>query len=110
MVEIIADVLGDMGYEVRAAGDGQQGLEAARQKVPDLIVLDMSMPVMDGYAVARSLRAEAATRSVPIIAVTGEASQLGYDAAYGAGCNAFVAKPLDVAVLAQRVRDVLSGG
>jgi CheY-like chemotaxis protein len=94
MLELISDILIDEGHVVRTAADGQACLDAVAQAVPSLLILDMNMPVMDGYAVVRLLREKPRTRPMPIIAVTGMDTSADYDAAYQAGCNAFIAKPV----------------
>ncbi|MBI5165980.1 MAG: response regulator [Magnetospirillum sp.] len=104
MIEIITDVMHDLGHSVRTAPHGQKGLDEAMRQTPNLVILDMNMPVMDGYTVAKRLRAVAATTGVPIIAVTGETTGSGYDAAYEAGCDAFVSKPLNCDQLIERVK------
>ena len=108
LTELIADILMDEGHTVRMALDGQAGLDEIARKLPDLIILDMNMPVMDGYEVAKKLRADPVTASVPIIALTGLSSSADYDAAYKAGCNAFIAKPLEPGVLVKTVEDQLA--
>jgi two-component system cell cycle response regulator DivK len=83
------------GYVVSAEADGVRGIEAARTIRPSVIVLDIQLPTMDGYAVARELRADASLRDVPIIAVTSYAMPGDREAALAAGCTGYIEKPID---------------
>ena len=85
------------GMEVLTAENGIDALDLARRVVPDIIVTDVMMPVMDGLALCRQLRAEAATQRVAVVAVTGAADQA--EAALAAGCDAVLAKPCSRALL-----------
>lgn len=83
------------GYIVLAAIDGASGLRMAESTVPDLILLDIQLPVMDGYEVARGLRQMAATSGVPIVAVTSHAMSGDREKAFAAGCNGYIEKPIN---------------
>lgn len=83
------------GHEVTPASDGLRGIEIAQALVPDLILLDIQLPAMDGYAVARALRTFAALREIPIIAVTSYAMVGDREKALAAGCNGYIEKPID---------------
>ncbi len=83
------------GYEVVAAIDGPQGVELARTLVPDVILLDIQLPRMDGYAVARALREIEALVDIPIIAVTSYAMVGDRAKTLAAGCNGYIEKPID---------------
>jgi two-component system cell cycle response regulator DivK len=83
------------GYIVLAAIDGVSGLQLAESTVPDLILLDIQLPQMDGYEVARGMRDMAATRSVPIVAVTSHAMSGDREKAFAAGCNGYIEKPIN---------------
>ncbi|CAN5751167.1 response regulator [soil metagenome] len=83
------------GYSVIAAADGVRAIELARTFVPDLILLDVHLPTMDGYAVARALRMIAALDATPIIAVTSYAMAGHRERALAAGCNGYIEKPID---------------
>ena len=107
MIELISDLLIDEGHDVRSAMDGHAGLDAIAKAVPSLLVLDMSMPGMDGFQVAKTLKASPATASLPIIAFTGMDTSGDYDAAYKAGCSAFISKPLNPAQLIEVVERLL---
>lgn len=83
------------GYKVVSANDGRQGLESAVSCNPDLILLDIQLPTMDGYEVARALRKIDALRCTPIIAVTSYAMVGDRERALAAGCNGYIEKPID---------------
>jgi CheY-like chemotaxis protein len=83
------------GYEVVAAADGPAGIELARTVKPALILLDIQLPLMDGYAVARELRNNPALRDIPIIAVTSYAMVGDREKALAVGCNGYLEKPIN---------------
>ncbi len=83
------------GYTVVPATDGRKGIEAARALLPQLILLDIQLPAMDGYAVAEALRALEPLRQTPIIAVTSYAMVGDREKALAAGCNGYLEKPID---------------
>jgi len=83
------------GYRVVAAADGPQGIEVAEALKPDLILLDIQLPAMDGYAVARALRSIDVLREVPIIAVTSYAMVGDREKSLAAGCNGYIEKPIN---------------
>jgi two-component system, cell cycle response regulator DivK len=83
------------GYKVVHAFDGRSGIELARALVPHLVVLDIQLPIMDGYHVAQALRAIDALRDTPIIAVTSHAMVGDREKALAAGCNGYIEKPIN---------------
>ena len=95
------------GFEVELAHDGQEGLEKARSLAPDVILLDMNLPVMDGWTVARTLKGEDATKAIPIIALTAHAMAGDRDKALAAGCNDYHAKPIDFSQLIDQIEAAL---
>lgn len=97
------------GYEVTVAEDGQQGLDKARAEVPGLILLDMNLPVMDGWSVAKALKGEEATRHIPIIALTAHAMAGDRDKALAAGCDDYHPKPVDFSHLLSQIETALAG-
>jgi CheY-like chemotaxis protein len=97
------------GYDVQLAHDGQQGLDAARRETPDLVVLDMDLPVVDGWEVARRLKADERTRAVPIIALTAHAMVGDRDKALDAGCDDYDTKPVEFTRLLQKIEALLRG-
>jgi CheY-like chemotaxis protein len=94
-------------YEVLAAANGFAGLEVARAEQPDLILLDLAMPEIDGWAVARELKNDIVTNNIPIIVVTAHALPKDRERAFEAGCNAFIVKPFSVAKLINEIENLL---
>jgi CheY-like chemotaxis protein len=94
-------------YEVLAATNGCKGLELARAEQPELILLDLAMPEMDGWEVARELKGDIVTRNIPIIAVTAHALPRDRELAFQAGCDAFIVKPFSVAKLISEIEKLL---
>ena len=84
------------GYEVLLAKDGKQGLEIAHQEKPDLILLDLAMPEMDGWVVAQQLKSDPDTKAIPVIAVTAYTMSSDRRRALDAGCDGFIGKPMNV--------------
>ncbi|MGZ8210212.1 MAG: response regulator [Burkholderiales bacterium] len=95
------------GYEVVVAEDGQAGLDKARAEAPSLILLDMNLPVMDGWTVAKALKSDEATRHIPIIALTAHAMAGDRDKALEAGCDDYHAKPVDFSQLLKQIDSAL---
>ena len=93
-----------LGYEVSGADNGVSGLAAARSQAPDVILMDLSLPEMDGWEASRQLKADAATRMIPIIALTAYASESDRASAIQAGCDDFETKPLDLERLLSKIR------
>lgn len=96
------------GYEVVMAVDGQQGIEMARTQAPDLVLMDMSLPVIDGWEAAGLLKGAPETRSIPIIALTAHAMVGDREKAVGAGCDDFDTKPIDLSRLLEKIESLLS--
>ena len=96
------------GYDVVIAVDGGQGVAMAASAAPDLILLDMSLPVLDGWEVARRLKAVEETRSIPIIALTAHAMTGDRERAVEAGCDDYDTKPIDLPRLLGKVEALLS--
>ena len=97
------------GYEVLQACDGQQGLALARSAGPDLVLMDMNMPVIDGWEATRQLKAAAETRDVPIIALTAHALSSDRTKTLEAGCTDYHTKPVDLPRLLAQIEAVLKG-
>lgn len=98
------------GYEVVIALDGGEGVSMATSAAPDLILLDMSLPVLDGWEVARRLKAAQKTRSIPIIALTAHAMAGDRERAVEAGCDDYDTKPIDLPRLLGKVQALLLKG
>ena len=84
------------GYEVIIAVDGQVGIELAKSDAPDLILMDMSLPVIDGWEATRTLKAADVTRNIPVIALTAHAMSTDRDKAIEAGCDDYDTKPIEL--------------
>jgi CheY-like chemotaxis protein len=97
------------GYEVMIAVDGQQGVDMASAEIPDLILLDMSLPVMDGWEAAKRLKGDPATKQVPIIALTAHAMAGDREKSLEAGCDDYDTKPVDLKSLLGKMETLLSG-
>ena len=91
------------GYEVSVATDGQAGLDQARALSPAVMLLDMNLPVLDGWSVARLLKSEPATSSIPIIALTAHAMSGDREKALAAGCDDYHPKPIDFPALLTQI-------
>jgi CheY-like chemotaxis protein len=97
------------GYEVSIATDGQQGVDMARSESPALILMDMSLPVLDGWTATRTLKEDPATRPIPIIALTAHAMQGDENKAREAGCDDFDTKPVELKRLLSKMEGLLGG-
>ncbi len=91
------------GYEVSVATDGQAGLDRARADLPDIVLLDMNLPVLDGWTVARTLKGEPATAAIPVIALTAHAMSGDREKALAAGCDDYHPKPIEFARLLTQI-------
>jgi two-component system, cell cycle response regulator DivK len=91
------------GFEILMAVNGAEGLSLARRALPDLILLDMSLPVVDGWTVAGELKADPATRAIPIIALTAHAMAGDRERALAAGCDDFDTKPVELHRLMEKI-------
>ena len=91
------------GFEVVVATDGQEGVDKARSEAPDIILLDMNLPVLDGWSAAGLIRADPATAAVPIIALTAHAMSGDKDKAIAAGCTDYCSKPVDFSDLLAKI-------
>jgi CheY-like chemotaxis protein len=97
------------GYEIVMAVDGEEGIATARAANPDLILMDMSLPVVDGWEATRRLKAEADTRKIPVIGLTAHAMAGDRDKAIAAGCDDYDTKPVELPRLLQKIEALLSG-
>ena len=96
------------GFEVQVASDGAAGVEKAEVEAPDLILMDMSLPVLDGWEATRRLKASAATRSIPVIALTAHAMAGEREKAFEAGCDEYDTKPIDLKRLLEKMHRLLA--
>ena len=91
------------GYEMIVAEDGAKGVEAATREQPDLILMDLGLPVLSGWEAAQQLKGSAKTRNIPIIALSAHALDGERDRALAAGCDDFESKPVDLARLLEKL-------
>ncbi len=96
IVDILTFNLRTAGYEVETAGDGEAALALVTRSVPDLVVLDVMMPKMDGLEVLAALKAEPATREIPVVMLTAKASDSEVENGWGAGADYYITKPFDL--------------
>ncbi|HEX5327352.1 MAG TPA: response regulator [Acetobacteraceae bacterium] len=104
---IIRDLLTSFGYELIEARDGAEGVAMAQSHRPDLILMDIQLPVMDGYEATRRIRAHPDLKHIPVIAVTSYALSGDEAKARAAGCDAYIAKPFSPRQLLAKVREFL---
>ena len=97
------------GYQVLIAVDGEQGLAMAQSEAPDLILMDMSLPVLNGWEAARRLKEASETRAIPIIALTAHAMLGDREKAIEAGCDDFDTKPIELPRLLDKIEALLAG-
>jgi CheY-like chemotaxis protein len=95
------------GYALTIAIDGGQGVALAQSTLPDLILMDMSLPVLDGWEATKQLKANPATASIPVIALTAHAMDSDRQKAIGAGCDDFDTKPVELARLLGKIEELL---
>ena len=101
--ELLVDILADAGYEVIGVDDGRKALDAARSQHPDIVLLDVMMPAMDGFEVLASLKAEVDTASVPVIMVTAKAQKQDQAEAMKRGAMGYVTKPWEAGEIEAKV-------
>jgi two-component system cell cycle response regulator DivK len=104
---ILRDLLSGSGYEVIEAESGEDGVAAARSERPDLVLMDIQLPVLDGYGATREIKAEPALAATPIIAVSSFAMKGDEEKARAAGCDGYVTKPYSPMALLRIVRTYL---
>ena len=96
------------GYDVIMAIDGQQGIDMASSEGPDIILMDMDLPIVDGWEATRRVKADDATRTIPVIALTAHAMAAHRDQALAAGCDDFDTKPVDFPRLLGKIEALLT--
>src|SRR5437867_6155770 len=96
------------GFDVLFALDGAAAVEMARRELPDLILMDMSLPVIDGWEATRRIKADAATRAIPVIALTAHAMKGDAEEAGAAGCDEFETKPVEFTRLVGKIEQMIA--
>lgn len=104
---LISDVLNSLGYQVLAAKDGEEGIQSARSEKPDLILMDLSLPRVDGWTATRTIRNDPGLARTPIIALTAHAMMGDRERALEAGCNDYLSKPINMRDLTAKLRQYL---
>ena len=104
--DLIVQLLEDE-YEILTATNGAEGIEVAERERPDLILMDLSLPVMDGWEATRRIKAQVALQGIPIIALSAHAMKGDEDRARQSGCDDYLAKPLDEDLLFQKLAKLL---
>ncbi len=106
--ELIRTVLEDCGYEVIEASDGREAVDQGERSIPNLVLLDLYMPILDGYAVLQHLRRDPRFAGVPFVALTANAMQGERERALAAGFSVYITKPVDLGLLRVQLADLLS--
>lgn len=106
---LLRDLLQVSGYSTIEATDGKQGVALAKARKPDLILMDIQMPKMDGLEATRILKADATTSNIPVLALTSYAMKGDEERILEAGCDGYLAKPFDIQELLKTVAEYLSG-
>ena len=106
-LKLIRDLLQIRGYTTLEATDGKQGVDMARAKMPDLILMDIQMPVMDGLEATSILKADPVTKSITIVALTAFAMQGDREKCMEAGFNDYITKPLDIRAFMTKIKEYL---
>ena len=107
-IKLTRDILTVSGYATLEATDGKQGVALARDKKPDLILMDIQLPIMDGLEAAKILKSDAETKDIPIIALTASAMKGDEEKVYEAGCEEYITKPFEISTLLKKVAEHLS--
>ena len=108
--EMYSEYLSYSGFEVIEARTGKEAIEAAQARMPDIIIMDLSLPVMDGWEATRRLKADERTRRIPVVALTGHALAGHSKGARDAGCDSFLAKPCLPDQLVAEIKRMLESG
>ena len=108
-LKLIRDLLQKSGYTTIEATDGKQGVELTKARNPDLILMDIQMPIMDGLEATRILKADATTKNIPVLALTSYAMAGDKERILQAGCDGYLSKPIDIKEFLKTVTEYLSG-
>ena len=109
-VYVVKTRLGRAGYSVLVAPDGEQGVAMAAAEKPDLVLMDLSLPVLDGWEATRRLKCAPETKGIPVIALSSHAMNDDREKALAAGCDDFDTKPVEIARLLAKIEAALAGG
>ncbi len=106
--ELVRTVLASQGYEVSEAADGREALAMIRSERPDLVLLDLHMPALDGFGVVSELRADPSFRNIPVVALTASAMSGDREKALSAGFTSYIAKPVSLSFLKMEVSRLIA--
>ena len=107
--DMLSRRLSRKGFEVQFALDGQEAVEKAKTLMPDLVLMDIGLPVLDGYDATRAIKSDDSTKSIPVIALTAHAMAEDRKQCFVAGCNDFDTKPIDLPRLLDKIHALLGG-
>jgi CheY-like chemotaxis protein len=105
--DMLSRRLARQGFEIALAVDGRQGVEMAAKEKPDLILMDMSLPVMNGWEATEKVKSNPATKNIPVIALTAHAMSEDREKCIAAGCNDFDTKPVDLPRLLEKIKALI---
>lgn len=108
--DMLSRRLARQGFEVALAVDGKQGVEMASSEKPDLILMDMSLPIMNGWEATEKVKSNPATKGIPVIALTAHAMSEDREKCIAAGCDDFDTKPVDLPRLLEKIKALLPAG
>ena len=106
---LVRFLLEKAGFTVVEAGDGEEALEKAAEETPDLILMDMQLPKLDGYEATKRIKADAQLRHIPVIALTAYAMKGDREKTLAAGCSSYIEKPIDPTTFVEEVKKYLEG-
>lgn len=106
---LVKRVLEVEGYEVIGADSGNEGLAKARSLHPDLVITDINLPDIDGYEITETLKKEAKTAHIPVIAMTANVMKKDREQVHEVGCDGYIAKPIDIDTLPEQIENFLKG-
>ncbi len=109
-LKLASDVLVSEGFAVEAAQDGEQARRLLEHRLPDLILMDIALPGMDGLTLTRLLKAESRFAQIPIVALTASAMRGDEEKALAAGCVGYITKPINIRTFGQQIRTLLRAG
>lgn len=107
--DMLSRRLSRKGFDVQFAFDGQEAVEKAKTLMPDLVLMDIGLPVLDGYDATRAIKSDDSTKSIPVIALTAHAMAEDRKQCLDAGCNDFDTKPIDLPRLLDKIHALLGG-
>ena len=107
--DMLSRRLSRKGFDVQFAFDGQEAVEKAKALMPDLVLMDIGLPVIDGYDATRAIKSDDATKTIPVIALTAHAMAEDRKRCLDAGCDDFDTKPIDLSRLLEKIQTLLGG-